>query len=60
MYGYTSLQYAVGVCNWPLAKLILGAGGSLDATNQDGFTPTDIASREAFEIRESQILNGVG
>jgi ankyrin repeat protein len=43
MYGCTSLHYAVGVCNWPLTKLILGAGGDLDATDEKGRRPADIA-----------------
>jgi ankyrin repeat protein len=43
MYGCTSLHYAVGVCNWPLTKLILGAGGDLDATDEEGRRPADIA-----------------
>jgi ankyrin repeat protein len=72
MYGCTSLHYAVGVCNWPLTKLILGAGGDLDATDEKGRRPADIAilrmDLDLYKMlmarcsrkRNDQILNDAG
>lgn len=43
MYGRTSLHYAVAVQNQEITKIILGAGGDLDAADKKGRTPADIA-----------------
>jgi ankyrin repeat protein len=43
MYGRTSLHYAVAVRNQEITRIILGAGGDLDAVDKKGRRPADIA-----------------